>query len=177
MTLAIRTAHRVAAAAIFLLLAGHAAGAADFVRADLKLENPWARASVSKTAEAFLTIRNTGTEADQLMAISSPIAKRVEIMRYEQIGGVNSAQSIKLLELPPGKSIALAPATTVLSLVGLKRPLQAGSTITLTLTFARAGAVSVFAEVAKAGANAPPAPPPDVKKTPAPAPKQPRKRR
>ncbi len=177
MTPAFRTVHRIAAAAIpiLCLLAGPTAGAAEYVRADLKIVMPWARASASKTAEAFLTIRNTGPEPERLMAISSPVAKRVELLRYEAIGGVNSAQTVKWIEIPPGKAIALAPATTVLSLVGLKRPLQVGSTIRLTLTFAHAGAVSVFARVAAAGATEAP-PDPEEKKAVEPPKPKPRRR-
>lgn len=176
-TFALPPAYRLAAAAAFLLLAGHRAAAADYVRADLTLAAPWARASVSKTAQAFITIRNTGTEADRLMAISSPVAKRVELVRYEEIGGVNGAQTVKSLEIPPGNTVSLSPATLVLSLIGLKQSLTAGSTVRLTLTFARAGAVSVFARVAEAGATQPPAPPEEEKKPPAAAPKKPRPRR
>lgn len=174
MTPALRAASPFAAAAVLCLLASRAAGAAEYVRADLKISAPWARASASKTAEAFLTIRNEGAEPERLMAISSPVAKRVELLRYEAIGGVNGAQTVKSIEIPPGKTITLAPAATVLSLIGLKRPLQVGSTVRLTLTFARNGAVSVFARVAAAGATEAP---PDPKETKAPEAAQPKRKR
>jgi hypothetical protein len=163
---------RIAAAAIVLTVAAGPAAAAEYVRADLRLSAPWARASASKTAEAYLTIRNTGAVPERLLAISSPVAKRVEMQRYEAIGGVNKASRISAVEIPPGKTVTLAPSRTVLSLVGLKRPLQMGTTVTLTLTFENAGAVSVFAPVLAATADEPPSDP--KKKPPV---RKPRRRR
>jgi copper(I)-binding protein len=164
---------RIAAAAILLAVAAGPAATAEYVRADLRLSAPWARASASKTAEAYLTIRNTGTVPERLLAISSPVAKRVEMQRYEAIGGVNKASRISAVEIPPGKTVTLAPSGTVLSLVGLKRPLQRGTTVTLTLTFEQAGAVSVFAPVLAATADKAPEDPKNKK----PPVRKPRRRR
>jgi copper(I)-binding protein len=164
---------RFATAAILLAVAAGPAAAAEYVRADLRIAAPWARASAAKTAEAYITIRNTGAEPDRLLAISSPVAKRVELQRYEAIGGTNNASRISAVEIPPGKTVTLAPSKTVLSLIGLKRPLQMGSTVTLTLTFEHAGAVSVFAPVLAPTAEKAPVDP-DDKKAPA---RKPRRRR
>jgi copper(I)-binding protein len=171
MTQALRYA--AIAAAILCIAIGDTAAARETVRADLRISAPWARASAGKIAEAYVTIKNTGAEPERLLAISSPAAERVELRRYPQLGRVASPQKIKSTEIPPGQTVTLAPTRTVLALVGLKRPLKVGSTVTLTLTFERAGAVSVFAPVVDAETLKPP---PDLDDKPAPH-KKPRTRR
>ena len=94
-------------------------------------------------ATAFLTIDNTGLEADTLMAATSPEADRVVL--HEMTGGM--MQAMPVLVIPPGGPVRLAPGSFHAMLAGLTRPLVAGDTVTLQLQFVRAGSVTVHAPV------------------------------
>ena len=94
-------------------------------------------------ATAFLTIDNTGLEADTLVAASSPEAGSVVL--HEMTGG--RMQAMPVLVIPPGGPVSLAPGSFHAMLAGLTRPLAAGDTVTLRLRFARAGLLTVRAPV------------------------------
>lgn len=94
-------------------------------------------------ATAFLTIDNTGLEADTLVDASSPEAERVVL--HQMTGG--RMQAVSVLVIPPGGPVRLAPGSFHAMLTGLTRPLVAGDAVTLQLHFARAGQIAVRAPV------------------------------
>lgn len=101
----------------------------------------------STVAAAFVELKNTGRRAEHVVAMSSPLAARVEWhdMRHEN-GRMEMSQRLKP-ELPAGSRITLAPMGSHLMLLGLKQPLRVGMSVPLTLTLASGQRISLLAEV------------------------------
>lgn len=96
------------------------------------------------TGAAYLTITNTGSEADRLVSASAPVAKVVEIHEIVDNNGVKEMRPLENgLELPAGETVALAPGGYHIMFIGLTQDLTAGMTYDLTLTFEKGGEVVV----------------------------------
>ncbi|MBS7811263.1 copper chaperone PCu(A)C [Roseococcus pinisoli] len=136
---------------------GHAAPQTPAVTAaTLSLENGWTRAAgQGRQGAGFVTIRNTGTEPDRLVAASSPAASRVELHTSLREGDVMRMRPVETIEIPAGGSVALAPGGFHMMLLGLTRSLEVGQVIPLSLRFERAGQVTVNLTVQAAGARGP----------------------
>lgn len=146
-----RMAWKAAAAA--LVFAAFAAQAHEFKAGDLTIQDPWARptAGPNMLGAAYMTLKNSGTEADTLKSVSSPDADRVEI--HENIHDANGVMKMRHVEgglaIPPGGTVALQPGGYHLMLIGLKHNLEEGHSIPLKLDFAHAGNVDVEVKVEK----------------------------
>jgi copper(I)-binding protein len=118
------------------------------------VEQPWTRAAPQGgVGGAFMTLRNTGTTEDRLLAVTSPLAGTVELHETRRDGDVMRMRPVDTIPLPAGAAVALAPGGLHVMLIGLQKPLAAGERVPLTLRFERAGAVTVEAEVLAAGAR------------------------
>jgi copper(I)-binding protein len=122
----------------------------------LALSGAWTRAAGQGAQGAgFLTIRNTGAEADTLVAASSPAAARVELHTSLREGDVMRMRPVENVPVPAGGSVTLAPGGLHMMMMGLTRPLAVGQVVPVTLRFERAGQVTVNMAVQAAGARAP----------------------
>ncbi len=110
-----------------------------------QVSQAWSRpAPQGGNGAGYAVITNTGPAADTLIAVSSPVAARVEIhetmvmngqaMMHPRPGG---------LDVPAGSTVALKPGGWHIMLMGLKQPLKAGDHYPATLTFKKAGKVTV----------------------------------
>lgn len=124
----------------------HDHGAAKEAKADgaatigqLAIEGAWARATPdgAKVGAGYLTIRNTGSEADTLLSVSVPVAARGEIhdMTMTDDGVMKMRAMPEGIEIPAGGSVALKPGGMHLMFMDLTGPLVAGSSVPVTLTF------------------------------------------
>jgi hypothetical protein len=122
----------------------------------LVVSNPWARATVGirRPGAAFMTIRNTGKTADRLVAVSSPVAGRIDFHQTRMTNGVMQMMPVDGITVPAGGSVALQPGGYHLMLMGLKKPLAANQRITLTLSFEKGGKMDVAVPVRALGGNA-----------------------
>jgi len=124
--------------------------------AELKIDNPWARAPApgQKTASAYAELTSPSDAA--LVSASSPAAERVELHSMTMDGGVMRMRAVPRVELPAGKTVKLAPNGLHFMLFGLKQPLKGGDRIPLELSIEGAGGepttVKVEAEVRAPGA-------------------------
>jgi copper(I)-binding protein len=112
----------------------------------LKIGHPWARPTPNgaPTAAGYLTVTNTGAQADRLLGGSSPLAERIEVHQMSMDGGIMRMRELPGgLALAPGATVRLEPGGYHLMLVGPKAPFKVGDHIPATLKFARAGAVKV----------------------------------
>ncbi|HJV87286.1 MAG TPA: copper chaperone PCu(A)C [Noviherbaspirillum sp.] len=117
---------------------------------ELRLDNPYARATVpgQPSGGAFLTIENTGKEADKLVAASSPVAKSVQIHTMAMEGNVMKMREVSQIELKPSEKLVMKPGEGYhVMLIGLAQPLKAGDKFPLTLTFEKAGKIEVSVTV------------------------------
>ena len=137
------------------LLVGSAAGAEDFKIGSLTIDQPWARASVTETGAAYMTITNNGTTPDELVSAAAPVAGKVELHTHIAEGDVMRMRPVGEIDIGAGQSAMLKPGGLHIMLMGLKTPLKEGETFPLTLTFKKAGEVTVDVPVQAAGASAP----------------------
>ncbi|MQA66913.1 MAG: copper chaperone PCu(A)C [Alphaproteobacteria bacterium] len=125
----------------------------DFTAGSLIIGHPWARATIgtSRPGGAYLTITNKGGEADRLTGAECPIAERVELHRSSVEGGMMRMVPVGAIEVPAGGKVMFAPSGYHLMLLGLKKPLVAGSKVPLTLVFEKAGRITVEVAVEPLG--------------------------
>jgi len=103
-------------------------------QAQVKVDDPWVRATVApqKATGAFMQL--TSATAVKVVAASSPVADMVEIHEMKMDDGVMKMRAVDALPLPAGQAVALKPGSYHVMLMGLKAPIKAGDTVPLTLT-------------------------------------------
>lgn len=104
------------------------------VQAQVKVDDPWVRATVApqKATGAFMQL--TSPKAAKVVAASSPVAGMVEIHEMKMDDGVMKMRAVDALPLPAGQAVALKPGSYHVMLMGLKSQIKAGETVPLTLT-------------------------------------------
>jgi copper(I)-binding protein len=140
-----------------------ATGVARPASSPISVSGAWSRPA-SGTAVVYATLRNAGSEPDQLIGASSPIATHVGLHQsYEtkmagmsmgggsmgnmpMSGGMVGMRSVSSIPIPPGGSTLLKPGGYHL-MVDLRHDLKAGDTIPLRLHFAKAGWLAVTVPV------------------------------
>lgn len=126
-----------------LALAAGAAWAQASKAESLRIERPWARASIVKTGAVYLTIVNDGRTADRLLGASTSAAERAALHRDTMENGIMRMRPVESLEIEPGKSAILKPGSMHIMLMGLARPLKQGESFPMTLAFEHAGKIKV----------------------------------
>lgn len=112
----------------------------------LKIGHPWSRETApgQSAGGGFLTITNTGKQADRLVSATSPAAAQVQIHTVSMAGGVMRMRELPTgLEIPAGATVALKPGGYHIMLIGLKAPLKQGAMVPADLRFQRAGTVRI----------------------------------
>ena len=124
----------------------------------LVITKPWARATPSgaRVGGAYLTITNTGNEADRLVGGSVPIAKSVEVHDMAMEGDVMKMRHLdKGLEIAAGATVELKPGGVHVMFMGLTEGLKSEQSVKGTLAFEKAGTVEIEYRVAPMGAAQP----------------------
>lgn len=103
-------------------------------QAQVKVDDPWVRATVApqKATGAFMQL--TSPKAAKVVAASSPVAAMVEIHEMKMDDGVMKMRAVDALPLPAGQAVALKPGGYHVMLMGLKGQIKAGDAVPLTLT-------------------------------------------
>ena len=139
-------------------LAAMPAAAQEAKVGDLVITQAWSRATPkgSPVAAGYLTIRNTGSTADKLIAAETTAAKVTQVHEMSMEGGVmKMRQMTNGLDIPPGKTVELKPGGYHLMILGLKRPLTQGETARIDLNFEHAGKTPVDFKVGGIGDKGP----------------------
>ena len=142
-------------ALLALLVIAAPAAAHDYKLGALEIGNPWARATpqTAPTGGGYLTVKNTGTEPDRLLSVSSPAASAVQVHEMKMDGSIMRMREVDHpLEIKPGQTVTLAPGGLHLMMMGLKAPLKQGEKVPLTLAFEKAGKIDVELDVEAMGA-------------------------
>ncbi len=105
-------------------------------------------APAGERSAAFLTVTNTGTADDALIAAAGDIAESVEVHETVMENGMAKMQPIARIPIPAGGSLTLKSGGYHIMMLQTRRELVPDTTIPLTLTFERAGSVTVQARVA-----------------------------
>jgi len=150
----ITLARRLLLASPALLLAAPAHAHHDTVVGAITIGHPWARAAGANTnGAAYMTLRNTGAQADRLVAASTPIARTVELHTHIRYGEVMRMRPVADIPVAAGQTVRLRPGGLHVMLIGLTEPLRQGAMVPLTLRFERAGEATVQLEIQAAGAR------------------------
>ena len=137
-------------AMILALALGQAAGAEATHHGPLDLEGAWIRETLPSqpVAGGFLTITNTGTEADVLLSVTTPAAGRVEVHEVAMVADVMRMRPLEDgLPLPAGETVMLKPGGYHLMLFELVEPMIAGAEVEVTFVFAEAGEITLTVPV------------------------------
>ncbi|MBC7281983.1 copper chaperone PCu(A)C [Hoeflea sp.] len=136
--------------AAILSLSPAAASAHDFKLGALEIEHPYARATPpnAPVSGGYMTIRNTGAEADRLMTGEADFADRVEIHEMAMDGDVMKMRQLSDgLEIPAGGEVVLKPGGFHVMFIGIDSQFKDGETRKATLTFEKAGAIELEFQV------------------------------
>ena len=130
-----------------------AAQARDYQAGAIHIEHPHARATGpgQMAGAGYLTLKNTGSQADTLVSARSAVSKTVELHSMRMDGEVMRMREVDAVALPAGQTVAFQPGSWHLMFMGLKAPLKAGESFPLTLRFEKAGEVVVQVKVESAG--------------------------
>jgi periplasmic copper chaperone A len=138
------------------LLVASPALAHDYKLGSIEIDHPWARATPpsAPAGGGYLTITNTGTTPDTLVAVRSPAAGATQVHEMKMEGNVMRMRELDGgLAIPPGATVALAPGGLHLMMMGLKAPLKQGEKVPVTLVFEKAGSIDVELAVVAMGAT------------------------
>lgn len=120
---------------MLLLCAALAGGAFSAVAAEsISIRHAWARATVAAQPVGAAYLEITSERGATLVDLHSDAADFVEMHTMSHEGDVMRMRRVERLPLPAGQAVQLAPGGTHLMLIGLKRPLRAGESVSLVLT-------------------------------------------
>ena len=124
----------------------------------INISVPFTRATLpnAPVGGGFLTLENTGAEADRLVSATSSVAKDTQIHEMSMEGEVMKMRAFADgIAIPAGETVVLSPGGFHLMFMGLNQPFVEGQTVTVTLTFEKAGTVEVPLPVLAPAADAP----------------------
>jgi len=118
-------------------------------RGNLLVVQPWLRATIGRgrISAAYLRVENRGEEADRLVAVSSPVAGRVELHTHLMQAGVMRMRQIESVEVNTDEPAVFQPGGNHIMLMDLNRPLKSGDSIPITLVFEKTGSIDIQAIV------------------------------
>lgn len=116
-----------------LLAAAALALAAGASLAQVKVEDPWVRATVPQQRVTGAFMKLTASEPLRLVEARSPLAGNVEIHEMAMEGGVMKMRALPAVALPAGKAVELKPGGHHVMLFDLKQQIKAGDSVPLTL--------------------------------------------
>lgn len=110
---------------------------ADPAADEVLVANPYARAvpPVIENSAMFMNLKNTGTTDHAIVSASSEAAKVVELHTHVNDGGVMRMRKVDQIDIKAGDSTVLEPGGLHVMLLGLTRPLAAGTTVQVSLVF------------------------------------------
>ncbi|SSC73682.1 unnamed protein product [Ciceribacter sp. T2.26MG-112.2] len=92
----------------------------------------------------FITIKNTGSADDVLIAAESPASGRVELHEMAVVNDVMTMRQLKGgIPVPAGETVELKPGGLHLMFMDVKEPFVEGGQVSVKLTFEKAGTVDV----------------------------------
>ena len=120
-----------------------------------EVKDVWARDTIGGTANAAIYMTITSQVPDRLVAASTPVANKTDLMTMEGGSSAMEMTYLKGIDIPANKPVSLNPGGFHVWLASLKQPLKAGQTFPLTLTFEKAGRRAVTVSVIKPNAAPP----------------------
>lgn len=143
-------------AALILFAALGAAACQPSAPRELAVHDAWVRlpAIPGNPAAAYFTLHG-GPAADQLVAIESPKAARIELHESRMVDGRMTMGSLANVAIPAGGTVTFAPAGSHAMLFGVDPAIKPNATLPLTLRFASGKTLATDARTVSAGDSAP----------------------
>jgi copper(I)-binding protein len=98
-------------------------------------------------AAMYLTVRNSGSAADELIGVSSPEARTAMLMTEDQQGAVGAMAMLKDLAIPAHGQASLVPGHDHAMLENPTVTFKVGELVPVTLTFEKAGTLHMKVKV------------------------------
>ena len=124
----------------------------------LKISGVWTKAMLpgQPVGVGYLTVENTGAEADRVVSVTSSASPDVQIHEMKMEGDIMKMRQLADgLEIPAGGKLELKPGGFHLMFMAVPEPFKEGGMVKITLKFEKAGDVEVKLPVAAAGAKGP----------------------
>lgn len=96
---------------------------------------PWARATVPQQKATGMFMQLKSNQDMALVSASSKVATHTEIHEMVMEGDVMTMREVKQVALPAGQAVDFKPGGLHVMFLGLKQPMQAGTSVPVTLTF------------------------------------------
>lgn len=122
------------------------ASAEDFAIGDLRISDPYVRAMIpgAPVGGGYMTVTNTGSADDRLIAASSPRARMVQIHEMSMDEDVMVMRELADgLSIPAGKTVELKPSGYHVMFMKVGERFEEGQTVKATLKFEKAGSVDI----------------------------------
>lgn len=103
--------------------------------AEVVVSEPWARATVPGQPVGAVYMKISSQAVAKLVDIQSDSAKDVQVHTMHSHDGVMRMREHGHLKVKSGETVELAPGGLHLMLLGLKKPLVAGESVTVKMTF------------------------------------------
>jgi hypothetical protein len=131
-----------------LWLAASTVAAAAVPPATIVVSDAWVRwLPANLPAGGYVTLRNTGTQAQVLTGVTSPDFAEISLHHSFQRDGVSQMQPVAQIEIAPGHALSLAAGGYHLMLEQPTRPLKPGDEVSITLHFAGGASTTAQFEV------------------------------
>jgi copper(I)-binding protein len=101
--------------------------------AGVSVDNAWARATAPNQPAAGAFMNLTADTDTVLVSASNDASGTTELHSMKMDNGVMVMRAVPQIDLPKGKTVALKPGGLHVMLIGLKRQLKEGETVTLQL--------------------------------------------
>lgn len=103
--------------------------------AQVAVTEAWVRGTIAgqKATGAFMQLKSPADAT--LVAVTSPVAKIVEIHEMKMEGTLMTMRAVDTIALPAGKTVEMKPGGYHVMLMDLVAPLRAGEAVPLQLTF------------------------------------------
>jgi copper(I)-binding protein len=145
----------MAAAAAVLALALSACGSSSSSAADvvarigaLEIVHPFLpKPASASVAAVYLTVRNTGDRADELVSVSTSLTSMAMLMAEDSHGSAETMAPLNDLRVPAHGDAALRPGQDHVMLENPRAQLRVGQHVKITLRFEHAGAVTISVPV------------------------------
>ncbi|WP_434558797.1 copper chaperone PCu(A)C [Pseudomonas sp. Z4-20] len=136
-----------------LLLPVGFAHAHQYKAGELEIAHPWSQELPpnAPTVAAYFVIHNSGTSADKLFSVDSPIAGQAEFHEHVMQNDLMKMQQVPAVDIAPGATVTFAPMAYHVMLLDLKDRslLSDGKRFPMTLHFEKAGDIKVDVKVQK----------------------------
>jgi copper(I)-binding protein len=116
-----------------LLVAG--ALLASAAHAQVKIDEPWVRATVPQQKATGAFMRLTAAKDTRLVGVTTPLTPKAEVHEMAMQDNVMRMRQIPAIELPAGKPVELKPGGYHLMFLDLPAQVKAGDQVPLTLIF------------------------------------------